>query len=60
MFGNMKRYANGLAIFITQRNLDIHFAASDIFAEDPHLALFVKHVDDRTLNIILHLQIFYN
>ena len=60
MFRYMKRYADGLAILITQRNLNIDFVPFHIFAENPHLTGLVQFIDDRTLNIITHLQVLYD
>lgn len=48
MLGNMKRYADGLTILVSQCNLDIHLTLFHVLAENPHFALLVQHVDDRT------------
>ena len=60
MLGDMKRNADSLAMLVTQRNLDIHFAPFHVLAKDPHFALLVQRINHRTFHIILWQQTFHN
>lgn len=56
----MERYADGLAILVSQRDLDVHLTSFHILAEDPHFTFLIQNINNGSLNIVLGLKILYD
>lgn len=56
----MEWYTYSLAAHASKHNFNIYFSAFNIIAEHPHLSELVQLVDNWSLNIIFHFQIFDN
>lgn len=56
----MKRNTNRMRVRLSKSNLDIDLISSYIFAEHPHFTLIIQSIHNRTLGIIVAVQIHDN